>query len=830
MANPTVSQSTVFPISGTAVSSFTMSLTGVGSTDMLLAYYQADGTSQVTGVTNTGTGGTWTKAAGLLWTGNGLDLDVWAGFPPSGGWSSGSITVTVAVSAADNVSGMLLDIAGALSIEASMISITNNGETFTSPSITPSTTGDLVLAAYSQDTSSAGPTAPASPWTVITGPSGAAVGEAHNYGGIAYQAGTAGTSYQATWTNPGGTSNWLAASLVISSSPPPAAIVIQTSTFPAHAGSNVLTTQLPTLTAGNTLVAAVAGGAGDVATSLTGGTGTTWTKAVGVHDSGDVGDVEIWVGTGYSSSASTVTFTVTYSSSEPGMVVWELSGKWQVDVFNTSQQSSVGNIACTVPTMAAAGEPVFAIVNANSAAANADWPNSLASNPFTFVAQWETAPSATGQSATWTQNPANDVLTAVLALKPVTSGTSVAGSVSATTTVAGAATEKRAITGVVTGATEVAGQAALKAVLTGAVTAASSVGGTVKVTAVMVGAITAATAVAGSATASLSGALAGSATALSSAAGVLGSAAASGGSASASSAVTGTASEKAALAGGTTATTGTTGTPHSVAALLGSTIASSGGSAVALEALAASGSSSSTSSVTGALGASAAGSLQGSAAAATTVAGSPHETVALSGSVSATSQDTGAISSKQALTGSAQAVTSATGAAQAAGSGALQGVAQAATTVTGQPSSVEKTSGAVTATSSVGPIQARESESTTGSALATSEDTASGLLADSVSGVVTAATTASSSGEEAESVTGAATTSSAVTGTATAQSPLREVSGAAQADTAVTGALTAVITNTTGRSTALMKPTSRAMEAWTATRLLAGQTRTLEST
>jgi hypothetical protein len=212
-----VRQITTTPVSET--SSYTIELTGVvAESPLLLLHEDIVGASTISSVTdNAATPYTWSKVQGEHTSGV-FDAEVWQGI----GGSGGSVTVTVhlATSGTPLAGGDLIELADANPTTpiAFATGTSGSGTSWTSPSIDPVTTGDLVLI-FAAGNSHVSVNPSGAGWTLYDYP----VDGSSQYGGVAYQSGAEGTAYSATWTASSSGLPWAAIALDIALIPPPLA-------------------------------------------------------------------------------------------------------------------------------------------------------------------------------------------------------------------------------------------------------------------------------------------------------------------------------------------------------------------------------------------------------------------------------------------------------------------------------------------------------------------------------------------------------------------------------------------------------------------------------
>ena len=199
MANPSVVAHTTTGFAGDRVTSYSRTLSAIAAGDVIILHHVAT-TKKVSSVAdNFANHYSWSKVkTGYPSSGTG-GIEVWVGKPPTTGTApTGSVTVTVTLTGGDYAAGELYQVRSATPSAPVAASYEETGDS-TSPttgSHAAPSTGDLVMAFVS---TTSGITAnPGSPWTTANYP--LFPGTTHQYGCAAWQTGTGGTNYSASWT------------------------------------------------------------------------------------------------------------------------------------------------------------------------------------------------------------------------------------------------------------------------------------------------------------------------------------------------------------------------------------------------------------------------------------------------------------------------------------------------------------------------------------------------------------------------------------------------------------------------------------------------------
>lgn len=328
MALPVYVQSAGNNISASATTA-AVSLTAVGVGNLLVLWISTDGsTATVSGVT--GGGATWTRQqhtapsnSGELWTGS--------------GGTGGSVTVTATMSVSAFTFATLIECSNA-AVEASSIN-SGSGVTTITESITPATTGDMVITGIGGD--NGGSTGNGAPWTDVNG--GSFSGTVFQV--IDYRTGlTGGTGVSATLGN-GGSGNPVGFALSLKTAGPqvigtPTVVNSVTTTNPAASRTGV--------GAGNLLVAWFSNDGPNLMniTACTGG-GATWSRLQTATNGNAAGD--LWVGTG--GTGGSITVTGTGLSDLYGVTLYELSNAAvetsSMTTFSSANVSPSGTPATT---------------------------------------------------------------------------------------------------------------------------------------------------------------------------------------------------------------------------------------------------------------------------------------------------------------------------------------------------------------------------------------------------------------------------------------------------------------------------------------------------
>lgn len=180
--------------------------------------------------------------------------------------------------------------------------------------------------------------------------------------------------------------------------------------------SNTIAVTLPSVTSGKRMLLAVGGGTGTTTTtvsSVTGG-GATWTKIAASEYNSNNTNTELWTGTGYPTSGTPITVTVTLTTSQYAVAqLFEATNASALDGSGVPTNAYNTTATATSGTLAGANELVFAIGYSSNTMSTPSLNNASASGQ--FVWQWTTAPSTAPVTASWDVGGGGGVWCEVLA-------------------------------------------------------------------------------------------------------------------------------------------------------------------------------------------------------------------------------------------------------------------------------------------------------------------------------------------------------------------------------------------------------------------------------
>jgi hypothetical protein len=179
---------------------------------------------------------------------------------------------------------------------------------------------------------------------------------------------------------------------------------------PVYGYSSPPSATLPSCTAGNTLVLWITKSTATATTVSGGPSGVTWTKAASAYDNTNGGACEIWLGTGYSTSSSTISPTITASGNFIGSVGLDESTGIPASSAVDTQYATLasGNIAQIITT----DEPndlVISVVNnmSGNTLSNPSLTNSWISDNLGMSWGLLASPTTVG-TVTWTSQTGTD--------------------------------------------------------------------------------------------------------------------------------------------------------------------------------------------------------------------------------------------------------------------------------------------------------------------------------------------------------------------------------------------------------------------------------------
>lgn len=310
MAVGFVQQSTAVGSGGTSATTKAATLPSVTAGNTLICFTDSGTGPAITGVS--GAGATWVSLYSPSGLGTPIAIYAGYGYPTSGT----TVTITASYAATTQASIQVLEFSGlgsgAPTIDVAGSDATGTGTVATCPTITPVTAGDLLLSWIATGVAATG--------TQSAGWNGIGANANFAVGGYIIDAGT--TPETLSWTQ-GSSAGWQGVSIALApggvGGPTPVSVV-QFSASLGEATATTVQVAVPTLTAGNVMIALVTVTSPQTTTSVTGG-GATWTSLYSADG------LSFWAGYNYVSDAASQNITTHNSASSLAAIqIMEVSG------------------------------------------------------------------------------------------------------------------------------------------------------------------------------------------------------------------------------------------------------------------------------------------------------------------------------------------------------------------------------------------------------------------------------------------------------------------------------------------------------------------------
>lgn len=312
MAIAFVQQSTAVGSGGVSQTTRAATLPSVTTGNTLICITDSGSGPAISSVA--GAGATWTQLYAPTGLGSPIAIYAGWGYPTSGT----TVTVTVTYASTTDSTVQVLEFSGlgsgAPTIDVAGSVATGTGVTATCPTINPVTSGDLLLSWIATGVAATG--SASAGWTGI--------GANANFGVGGYIINTGTASATLSWTQ-GSSAGWQGVSIALAPATagpggPTPINVIQFSASLGEATAASIVVAVPTVTAGNTLIALTSVTSPQTTTSVS-GCGATWTQLYTADGLG------VWAGYNYITDGTSQNATATNSASSLSAIqVMEVSG------------------------------------------------------------------------------------------------------------------------------------------------------------------------------------------------------------------------------------------------------------------------------------------------------------------------------------------------------------------------------------------------------------------------------------------------------------------------------------------------------------------------